>query len=162
MATDAGRKGEAIHRYIYNYLGCRKPCLRLWNCGNSVEDAELRAGLKEAGIGTPATRASVIETLFSRDYMRREKKNLVPTEKGLATRISAPSTSSRPSPKERRGRDERQQLAYGGSCRPLYCVRNFGSGSAKIERQKQNYSGIYFAVQEKSSIFAPSRTCQAS
>lgn len=54
------------------------------NCGNSVEDAELRAGLKEAGIGTPATRASVIETLFSRDYMRREKKNLIPTEKGLA------------------------------------------------------------------------------
>lgn len=54
------------------------------NCGNSVEDADLRAGLKEAGIGTPATRASVIETLFSRDYMRREKKNLVPTEKGLA------------------------------------------------------------------------------
>ena len=30
VATDAGREGEAIHRYIYNYLGCRKPCLRLW------------------------------------------------------------------------------------------------------------------------------------
>ena len=28
VATDAGREGEAIHRYIYNYLGCRKPCLR--------------------------------------------------------------------------------------------------------------------------------------
>ena len=31
VATDAGREGEAIHRYIYNYLGCRKPCLRLWS-----------------------------------------------------------------------------------------------------------------------------------
>lgn len=30
VATDAGREGEAIHRYIYNYLGCCKPCLRLW------------------------------------------------------------------------------------------------------------------------------------
>ena len=54
------------------------------NCSNTVEDAESRAGLSGAGIGTPATRASIIETLFSRDYMRREKKNLVPTEKGLA------------------------------------------------------------------------------
>lgn len=54
------------------------------SCSNTVEDAELRASLSEAGIGTPATRASIIETLFSRDYVRREKKNLVPTEKGLA------------------------------------------------------------------------------
>ena len=54
------------------------------SCSNTVEDAELRASLSEAGIGTPATRASIIETLFSRDYVRRDKKNLVPTEKGLA------------------------------------------------------------------------------
>lgn len=54
------------------------------NCSNTVEDAESRASLSGAGIGTPATRASIIETLFSRDYVRRDKKNLVPTEKGLA------------------------------------------------------------------------------
>ena len=54
------------------------------NCSNAVEDAESRASLSGAGIGTPATRASIIETLFSRDYMRRDKKNLVPTDKGLA------------------------------------------------------------------------------
>ncbi len=54
------------------------------NCSNTVEDAEARASLSGAGIGTPATRASIIETLFSRDYVRREKKNLVPTDKGLA------------------------------------------------------------------------------
>ena len=40
--------------------------------------------MKETGIGTPATRAAIIETLFSRDYIRREKKSLVPTEKGLS------------------------------------------------------------------------------
>ena len=40
--------------------------------------------MKESGIGTPATRAAIIETLFSRDYISREKKSLVPTEKGLS------------------------------------------------------------------------------
>ena len=54
------------------------------SCGKSLEEAELRDSLKDIGIGTPATRASIIETLFSRDYIRRDKKNLVPTEKGLA------------------------------------------------------------------------------
>lgn len=54
------------------------------HCGRDVQDEELRDNLKEGGIGTPATRASIIETLFSRDYVRREKKSLVPTEKGLA------------------------------------------------------------------------------
>lgn len=54
------------------------------HCGRDMQDEELRDSLKEGGIGTPATRASIIETLFSRDYVRREKKSLVPTEKGLA------------------------------------------------------------------------------
>ena len=54
------------------------------SCGRNLDEAGLRDSLKDIGIGTPATRASIIETLFSRDYVRREKKNLVPTEKGLA------------------------------------------------------------------------------
>lgn len=53
-------------------------------CGKEVEDEQLRQSLKECGIGTPATRASIIETLFKREYMVRQKKSLVPTEKGLA------------------------------------------------------------------------------
>lgn len=53
-------------------------------CGKEVENEELRQSLKECGIGTPATRASIIETLFKREYMVRQKKSLVPTEKGLA------------------------------------------------------------------------------
>ena len=52
--------------------------------GRELEDAELKASLKDAGIGTPATRAAIIETLFARQYIVREKKNLVPTDKGLA------------------------------------------------------------------------------
>ena len=54
------------------------------NAGKELEDAELNASLKDAGIGTPATRAAIIETLFARQYIVREKKNLVPTDKGLA------------------------------------------------------------------------------
>jgi len=52
--------------------------------GKETEDEELRQSLKTCGIGTPATRASIIETLFQREYMVRQKKALVPTEKGLA------------------------------------------------------------------------------
>ena len=49
-----------------------------------VEDEEARQALKDCGIGTPATRAAIIETLLRREYMVRVKKSLVPTEKGLA------------------------------------------------------------------------------
>ena len=52
--------------------------------GKELENADLKASMKDTGIGTPATRAAIIETLFSRQYIIREKKNLVPTEKGLA------------------------------------------------------------------------------
>lgn len=51
--------------------------------GKELENEDERTALKELGIGTPATRASIIETLFARDYIRRDKKSLVPTEKGL-------------------------------------------------------------------------------
>lgn len=54
------------------------------NAGKELEDAELKASMKDSGIGTPATRAAIIETLFTRQYIVREKKALVPTEKGFA------------------------------------------------------------------------------
>ena len=52
--------------------------------GKEIEDDTLRQAIKDCGIGTPATRAAIIETLLSREYMTRLKKTLVPTEKGLA------------------------------------------------------------------------------
>ena len=52
-------------------------------CGKELADEAEREALKESGIGTPATRAGIIETLFSREYIRREKKSLVPTNKGM-------------------------------------------------------------------------------
>ncbi len=50
--------------------------------GKLVDDEELRDALKENGIGRPSTRAAIIETLFQRHYVQRDKKNLVPTQKG--------------------------------------------------------------------------------
>lgn len=51
--------------------------------GKFVEDETLRAALKENGIGRPSSRANIIETLFKRRYIRRERKNLVATQTGI-------------------------------------------------------------------------------
>lgn len=52
-------------------------------CGKDIADGEAREAVKDIGIGTPATRAAIITTLFKRDYVERNGKSLVPTEKGL-------------------------------------------------------------------------------
>ena len=51
--------------------------------GKQVEDEELRDLMKANGIGRPSTRAAIIETLFRRNYIRRERKNILPTETGI-------------------------------------------------------------------------------
>ena len=51
--------------------------------GKFVEDEELRAALKENGIGRPSSRAGIIETLFTRHYIRRQRKNLMATPTGI-------------------------------------------------------------------------------
>ena len=58
------------------------------SAGREIENEEEREAMKDAGIGTPATRAAIIETLFSREYIVREKKTLVPTNKGLTVYLA--------------------------------------------------------------------------
>lgn len=58
------------------------------SCAKEVEDEQESEAMKECGIGTPATRAAIIETLFSREYIVREKKSLVPTSKGLVVYLA--------------------------------------------------------------------------
>lgn len=53
------------------------------NAGRKLEKEEERKILHDIGIGTPATRASIIETLLTRNYIQRDKKTLIPTEKGM-------------------------------------------------------------------------------
>ena len=64
--------------------------------GREVDDETLRRALRDRGLGTPATRASMIETLIRRDYVVRSGRNLAPTDKGikLIERLSAPTLSS--------------------------------------------------------------------
>lgn len=66
---------------LYNEASLLKA---LETAGKEIEDEELRYAMKDSGLGTPATRASIIETLIKRDYITREKKNLVPTSTGLS------------------------------------------------------------------------------
>ena len=68
-------------RPLYNEASLLKA---LETAGKEIEDEELRYAMKEGGLGTPATRAAIIETLIKREYIVREKKNLVPSAKGLA------------------------------------------------------------------------------
>lgn len=51
--------------------------------GKQVDDPELRDLMKENGIGRPSTRANIIETLFKRHYITRQRKNIIPTETGV-------------------------------------------------------------------------------
>ena len=66
---------------LYNEASLLKA---LETAGKEIDDEELRYAMKDSGLGTPATRAAIIETLLKRDYILREKKNLVPTQTGLA------------------------------------------------------------------------------
>ena len=51
--------------------------------GRTVDDEELREAMKENGIGRPSTRAAIIETLIKRGFLRRERKNIIPTQAGV-------------------------------------------------------------------------------
>ena len=52
------------------------------NAGRFVEDEALKEQMKDSGLGTPATRANIIETLYKRNYIVKEKNKLIPTELG--------------------------------------------------------------------------------
>ena len=87
-------EGEALSLYsadITNHKTKPKPLYSeatllsaMEHAGKEVDDAESKRAMADCGIGTPATRANIIETLILREYIRREKKSIVPTEKGLA------------------------------------------------------------------------------
>jgi DNA topoisomerase III len=85
-AEAVARKTKAPPRYSESsLLGAME------TAGRKVEDEELRLAMKEAGLGTPATRAAIIETLLKREYVAREKKSLVATPKGVALVRMLPS-----------------------------------------------------------------------
>ncbi len=100
MAKDDAEE-RTLPTFVKGESGDHKPCLtERWTtppkfyteatllrametAGKFVEDEELRAALKENGIGRPSSRASIIETLFKRRYIKRERKNLIATPTGI-------------------------------------------------------------------------------
>lgn len=86
-------KGEAVQGVKYELLDKKtEPPKRytektllaaMEGAGKLVEDEEARELMKDSGLGTPATRASIIERLIRVQYVRRENKTLIPTEKGI-------------------------------------------------------------------------------
>ncbi len=63
------------------------------SAGREISDEELRAAMRDSGLGTPATRAATIETLIRRTFVVREAKNLVPTEMGIGLIEALPEKS---------------------------------------------------------------------
>ncbi len=60
------------------------------HAGKDLDDDALRRAMRESGLGTPATRAAIIETLLTRDFIRRDGKTLVPTAQGRALIAALP------------------------------------------------------------------------
>jgi DNA topoisomerase-3 len=63
------------------------------SAGRDISDEELRAAMRDSGLGTPATRAATIETLIRRTFVARDAKNLVPTEMGIGLIDALPEKS---------------------------------------------------------------------
>ena len=63
------------------------------SAGRDISDDELRAAMRDSGLGTPATRAATIETLIRRTFVARDGKNLVPTEMGIGLIDALPEKS---------------------------------------------------------------------
>ena len=88
--SEAGGE-QQVHNLQYTDVWTRPPLpyteatlLRaMETAGKLVDNDELRDALKENGIGRPSTRAAIIETLFKRNYIRKEKKNLIATPTGV-------------------------------------------------------------------------------
>jgi DNA topoisomerase-3 len=63
------------------------------SAGREIADEELRAAMRDSGLGTPATRAATIETLIRRTFVARDGKNLVPTDMGIGLIDALPEKS---------------------------------------------------------------------
>ncbi|MBN2577072.1 MAG: DNA topoisomerase III [Deltaproteobacteria bacterium] len=128
-ALPALREGERLSGAFETLAKKTKPPSRhteatllsaMENAGKMVEDEELRAAMKDSGLGTPATRAAIIETLLKRGYVVREGKHLLPTGMGMGL-IEALPVHSLASP-ELTGNWEARlaRIARGQETRPAF------------------------------------------
>jgi DNA topoisomerase III len=126
--------------------------------GKFVEDEELRQAMKESGLGTPATRAAIIERLIKVGYVEREKKILVPTEKGRAL-ISLLKESQLASPELTASWEERlARMEKGAERRPKFMADINGFATALVEEVRR-MEGERLAAPESSRSRQPLGSC---
>lgn len=125
---------------------------RMETAGKLVDDEEMREAMKQRGLGTPATRAAIIETLIGRRYIRRQKKQLVSTEAGrhLLTLVRDPSLRSAELTGEWEAKLKDIELGKGDPTEFMEGIR---------EHAKQLVGGDPDA--EKAGGFGPCRKCGA-
>ena len=125
--------------------------------GRFVEDEELRQAMKDSGLGTPATRAATIERLIKVGYLVREKKALVPTEKGRAL-IGLVGESPLASPDLTARWEERlAKMEKGAESRPDFMADIKGFASALVDEVRAK-EGEKVAGPAKSSVNGKSNT----
>jgi DNA topoisomerase-3 len=126
--------------------------------GKFVEDEELRQAMKESGLGTPATRAAIIERLIKVGYVEREKKILVPTEKGRAL-ISLLKESQLASPELTASWEERlARMEKGAERRPKFMADINGFATALVEEVRR-MEGERLAAPDSSRSRQPLGSC---
>jgi DNA topoisomerase III len=126
--------------------------------GKFVEDEELRQAMKESGLGTPATRAAIIERLIKVGYVEREKKILVPTDKGRAL-ISLLKESQLASPELTASWEERlARMEKGAERRPKFMADISGFATALVEEVRR-MEGERLAAPDSSPSRQPLGPC---
>lgn len=111
--------------------------------GKFIEDEELRETMKDSGLGTPATRADIIEKLLYNNYIERQGKELVPTSKGLQLIKLVPTSLSKP------------ELTAQWEKRLAHIARGSGSKHDFIADIRQNAGQLVKNVSEDTGVYKP-------
>ncbi len=126
--------------------------------GNFVDDEELRQAMKDSGLGTPATRAAIIERLIKVGYVEREKKILVPTPKGRAL-VSLLQKSQLSSPELTASWEERlAKMEQGAERRPDF-MADIKSFTTSLVEEVRTMSGEKLASPSYSRNREPLGAC---
>ncbi|MDQ4106679.1 MAG: DNA topoisomerase, partial [Actinomycetota bacterium] len=113
--------------------------------GKLVEDEELRQQMKESGLGTPATRAAIIERLIKVGYLEREKKALIPTRKGK-TLVDLLGGSTLASPELTARWERRLVRMERGEERRADFMQDISSFAAKLVEEVRSMEGAKLAA----------------
>jgi DNA topoisomerase-3 len=126
--------------------------------GKFVEDEELRQAMKDSGLGTPATRAAIIERLIKVGYVERDRKVLVPTEKGRAL-ISLLEKSQLSSPELTARWEERLAKMEQGAERRLDFMADIKSFTTSLVEEVRTMDGEKLTSPSYSRNREPLGTC---